>query len=158
MASANDVITDNVKASLIAEVKTVKPGDDVVLALVLDIRDGWHTYWRNPGDSGQATSINWQLPKGIEVSDIHWPYPERQYMGPVANYGYHGTAYHKVIVKTPADWPVGDPIHLTANAKWLVCEEECIPEKGQLKATIETANQTDYDSTLVNIFDQRSLW
>ena len=38
---------------------------------------GWHTYWRNPGDSGGPIEIDWDLPKGFSVSDIKWPLPER---------------------------------------------------------------------------------
>lgn len=153
-SSANEIVTDNVKATIIVDVETVKPGDEFYIALQLDIRDGWHTYWRNPGDSGQATSIDWVLPDGVVVSDIEWPYPERQYMGPVANYGYHGEAYHRVRIQTPRGWPVGQPLVLFANAKWLVCEEECIPEKGQFKLEIKTAERTEYDSDVVNVFER----
>jgi len=46
------VATDNVKARLLSEVTSVAPGQTFNVALELDIRDGWHTYWRNPGDSG----------------------------------------------------------------------------------------------------------
>ena len=146
---ANPVSTNNVNASLIADVSSVQPGEAFYVALVFDIREGWHTYWRNPGDSGQATSIDWGLEEGVTASEIEWPYPERQFMGPVANYGYHGTAYHRIKIQVSANWPVGKPIELVANAKWLVCEEECIPEKGQLKLVVDTA-----DKSLVNTANQ----
>ena len=146
---ANPVSTNNVNASLIADVSSVQPGEAFYVALVFDIREGWHTYWRNPGDSGQATSIDWGLEEGVTAFEIEWPYPERQFMGPVANYGYHGTAYHRIKIQVSANWPVGKPIELVANAKWLVCEEECIPEKGQLKLVVDTA-----DKSLVNTANQ----
>ncbi len=65
--SGNTVSTDNVKAHLESEVKSVAPGQSFWVALVFDIRDGWHTYWRNPGDSGQATRLAWTLPQGFRA-------------------------------------------------------------------------------------------
>src|SRR5260370_31889823 len=60
--SGNVVATDNVKARLVSEVSAIGPGQSFWVALEFDIRDGWHTYWRNPGDSRQATTLKWQLP------------------------------------------------------------------------------------------------
>jgi DsbC/DsbD-like thiol-disulfide interchange protein len=60
--SGSTVATDNVKARLVSEVNAVGPGQSFWIALELDIRDGWHTYWRNPGDSGEPTKLAWQLP------------------------------------------------------------------------------------------------
>ena len=63
--SGGVVATENVKARLISETSAIAPGQSVWVALELNIRDGWHTYWRNPGDSGQATTLKWQLPPGF---------------------------------------------------------------------------------------------
>ena len=63
--SGNAVATGNVKARLVSEMSTIAPGQAFWVALEFNIRDGWHTYWRNPGDSGQATSLKWQLPAGF---------------------------------------------------------------------------------------------
>jgi len=138
---SNKVITDNVKARFISQYSHVQAGQDFYVLLEIDIRAGWHTYWRNPGDSGQATSIKWQLPDGVNTSDIEWPYPERQYMGPVANYGYHGVALHRIKFTVDKGLSEGQVIPITANAVWLVCEEECIPEKGQFQFEITVADQ-----------------
>src|ERR1700675_5207329 len=70
--SGSVVATDNVKAHLVSEVSAVAPGQSFWVALELSIRDGWHTYWRNPGDSGQATTLKWQLPAGFTAGDIRW--------------------------------------------------------------------------------------
>ena len=137
---SNTVLTDNVKTKLISEYSQVEVGQTASVLLQIDIRDGWHTYWRNPGDSGQATSIKWTLPEGITASEIQWPYPERQYVGPVANYGYHGVALHRVQLTVADNWPVNKPIQIVADAKWLVCEEECIPEKGRFEMQLPVAD------------------
>src|ERR1700730_16588940 len=75
--SGSTVATENVKARLVSEVSAVGPGQVFWVALELNIRDGWHTYWRNPGDSGQATSLAWQLPPGFTAGDIVWTTPDR---------------------------------------------------------------------------------
>ena len=48
--SGNVAATDNVKARLVSETTAIAPGQAIWIALDLTIRDGWHTYWRNPGD------------------------------------------------------------------------------------------------------------
>ena len=146
------VATNNVVARLVSEQSVVRAGSRFSLALELAIRDGWHTYWRNPGDSGQATSITWDLPEGVIASEIQWPFPERQYVGPVANYGYHGVALHLIEMQVADDWPEGQPIEISAEAKWLVCEEECIPEKARLTYRLQTSANTIATESLVTTF------
>ena len=71
------VATDNVKSRLVSEVSTVAAGQSFWVALEFNIRDGWHTYWRNPGDSGQATTLAWTLPAGFTAGYIVWQTPHR---------------------------------------------------------------------------------
>lgn len=132
------VITDNVRARLLTEHRQVQPGAAVDLALVLDIRPHWHTYWRNPGDSGEPPRIDWQLPDGVTAGPIRWPLPAPIPVGPLVNYGYSDRAVHLVSLQVPADWPAGEPIPISATANWLVCEEACIPEQGAFSLTLST--------------------
>src|ERR1700685_3434527 len=127
------VSTDNVKARLISETNAIAPGQSIWVALELDIRDGWHTYWRNPGDSGQATSIKWQLPPGFTAGDIVWTTPHRFELPPLVNYGYAKHAVHLVNITAPRDLKTGAPALLSAKASWLVCSDVCIPEDADLQ-------------------------
>ncbi len=147
---ANPVSTENVTARLVAERAQVAPGDQVDLALVLDIRPHWHTYWRHPGDSGEPPRIDWTLPEGVSAGPIRWPYPDLIRVGPLANYGYSGRAVHLIALQIPVDWPVGEPVPIVADVTWLVCEEECVPERARLALTLATAAETgpaDQDQT-----------
>jgi thiol:disulfide interchange protein DsbD len=101
--------------------------------LELDIRDGWHTYWRNPGDSGEATKLTWHLPPGFAAGDIVWTTPHRFDVAPLVNYGYAKHAVHLVQITAPKDLKAGTPIELKATASWLVCSDVCIPETADLK-------------------------
>jgi thiol:disulfide interchange protein DsbD len=126
------VASDNVKARLISEVRSLGPGQSAWFALELDIRDGWHTYWRNPGDSGEATKLTWQLPPGFTAGDIVWTTPHRFEVAPLVNYGYAKHAVHLVQITAPKDLKAGTPVELEAKASWLVCSDVCIPETADL--------------------------
>ncbi len=131
--------TKHVTAELLSEHVTLRPGTTAWVALVFEIAPNWHTYWRNAGDSGEATQIDWVLPPGYSAGDIVWPPPERLPVGPLLNYGYSGEAVHLVPISVPKDARPGEEVTLTANAFWLVCEEVCIPEEGVLKLALPVA-------------------
>jgi thiol:disulfide interchange protein/DsbC/DsbD-like thiol-disulfide interchange protein len=138
----NTVATDNVKARLVSEVAAVGPGQAFWVALELDIRDGWHTYWRNPGDSGQPTKLAWQLPPGFTAGDIVWTTPHRFEIAPLVNYGYAKHAVHMVQITAPKELKPGTPVSLAAKASWLVCSDVCIPEDANLQLTLPVSAQT----------------
>ena len=151
---ANPVSTDNVKAHLIAERDSVAPGSSIWVLLHFKIRDGWHTYWQNPGDSGQATQIDWQLPEGVTAGPIHWPYPHALPVGPLMNYGYEGQAFHLAEIRVPADWPADKPLQIRAAANWLVCEKTCIPENGTFELALPGGpGSHTADSATVALFE-----
>jgi thiol:disulfide interchange protein DsbD len=131
--------TDNVRAELVAELSSVSPGASFWVALRLDIRKGWHTYWRNPGDSGEPTRIRWSLPAGVTASDIHWPFPRRIPYGPLVNYGYENRVLHLVRMQVDDRWAPGQALEATADASWLVCEDICIPEAASFRLTLPAA-------------------
>lgn len=136
LAASGPVETGNTTAELVSEAAAAAPGEPFTVALKLTPRDGWHTYWRNPGDSGLPTTIEWTLPEGATAGDIQWPVPHAVPYGPLMNYGYKDAHYLMVDITAPADWPVGQPIPLQARADWLVCEEVCIPEGTDLSIEV----------------------
>jgi len=142
------VATTNVTARLVSDVRSVAPGQSFSVALVLDIRDGWHTYWRNPGDSGQATKIAWILPAGFAAGDIEWPTPHRFELPPLVNYGYAKQAVHLVKITAPHDLPPGRPVEFDAKVSWLVCADLCIPENAELHLTLPSSAGTAAGASL----------
>ena len=139
--SGTTVATDNVKARLVSEIGAVGPGQAFWVALELDIRDGWHTYWRNPGDSGEPTKLVWQLPPGFTAGDIVWTTPHRFEIAPLVNYGYAKHAVHLVQITAPKDLKTGTSVSLAAKASWLVCSDVCIPEDANLQLTLPVSAQ-----------------
>ena len=143
LGGATTVTTDNVRASLLLEHATVSPGSTSALLLKIDIREGWHTYWLNPGDSGEATRIDWQLPSGVSVGSIEWPAPEAIPFSGFINFGYEGVAYHLLPLSIESSVAAGSEIQLQASATWLVCEEICIPETGEFTLSLPVTTSPD---------------
>ena len=134
--TGNEVRTDNVTARLVADLAAATPGGTLTLAFVQDIREGWHTYWRNPGDSGAPATLAWDLPPGVAIGPIQWPAPEAiPYFG-LMTFGHHDRLVLLDELRIPADWPAGTALPIRLEADWLVCAEICIPERGSLALDI----------------------
>ncbi len=136
--AGDTVITPHLRAQLLSEQDAIRPGQPLWLALRFTLQPEWHTYWENPGDSGEAPRIVWDLPAGYSAGAINWPTPERLPVGPLMNFGYSGEAWLLVPVSTPARIEAG-AVTLRARATWLVCREECIPERGEFELTLPVA-------------------
>jgi thiol:disulfide interchange protein/DsbC/DsbD-like thiol-disulfide interchange protein len=127
LAAAPPASGDLVKATLYAESTTIAASSTLWVDVHLAIAPGWHVYWRNPGDSGIPTTIRWTLPTGFAAGEIAWPIPERFTLGPIANYGYAGSADLLVPIAIPAAFDTGAVAPLDAAVDYLVCSEICIP-------------------------------
>jgi len=150
--SADTVVSEHLTARLIGENATTRPGDTVTVALHQKMAPGWHTYWRNPGDSGQAPSLAWDLPQGAAVAEPVWPAPHRLPFGPLVNFGYSDETALLYDVTVPADWPAGQPLTLSADAEILVCAEICIPVSGRVALDVATAVVTEKDPAAAALF------
>ena len=144
-AAASPIKTDHVTATLESEVSVVAPGERFFVALRQQIIPKWHTYWINPGDSGLPTEIDWKLPEGAAAEPIVWPAPKRLPVGPLVNYGYENDVWLLVPITAPQDARPGDTLRLEGNARWLVCEEICIPEEGVLTLDVPVGEKTTID-------------
>ncbi len=138
-ASAQSVVqTDNVRAELLSDVSAVKPGEPFWVGLRQTIRPKWHTYWKNPGESGLPTEISWSLPAGVKADPIVWPTPHLYNIEGVINYGFQDEAMLLVKITPPADLG-GTSLKVAATANWLVCEDVCIPEDGKFELSLPIA-------------------
>ncbi|WP_439577073.1 protein-disulfide reductase DsbD family protein [Elioraea sp.] len=131
--------TERVRAELLADVAAIAPGKTFRIGLDLAMARDWHTYWRNPGDSGMATEIALDLPEGWRTDGIAWPAPERLPYGTLVNFGFHDRVTLPVTVHPPRDLAPGSTITLRAEASWLVCKDVCIPEEAVFTLTLPVA-------------------
>src|SRR6266498_3905696 len=124
------------QARLILSAEAARPGETVTAGVLLKMPPGWHTYWRNSGDSGAPTKIDWQLPVGIKAGEIQWPVPEKLTVADLTSYVYHDEVLLMVPL-TLADNAAAGPKELKAQVSWLECERVCVPGKSEVKASLE---------------------
>ncbi|MBK6869206.1 MAG: thioredoxin family protein [Burkholderiales bacterium] len=149
-----EVRTDQVRATLLAHAPQGVPvglapeaaaGQPVWVGLQLEHHPDWHTYWKNPGDSGLPTELEWTLPAGVMTGDIAWPLPKLIPIGHLANYGYEGTVLLPVpLIITPEykPGPLADAMDIKLKATWLACRQECIPQDGEFTLRLPLASST----------------
>jgi len=130
------VTTPQVRAELVAHAPDgIQPGKPLWLGLKIEHQPHWHTYWKNPGDSGLPTTLTWQLPESFSAGEIVWPTPKKLPIGPLMNFGYEDTLLLPVPVVVPAGF-AGSQVEVKLRAEWLVCKEVCIPESGEFAITL----------------------
>lgn len=112
---------------LIANKSDVKGGDTIRIGIEETIYPKWHVYWKNPGDSGTPTDIEWELPPGFNVSDLEWPTPQKIPFGPLTNYGYESRVVLLQNLTLPDIIPAG-PFMVKGVVNILVCHDICVPE------------------------------
>jgi thiol:disulfide interchange protein DsbD len=129
------------QARLVLAAETARPGDTVLASVQLRMDPRWHTYWRNPGASGMATKIEWQLPPGVTAGPTQWPVPEKLPDEDLTTYIYTNEVVLIVPLKLAADVRSG-PLDLKASVSWLECDVQCVPGGADVKATLNVGTET----------------
>lgn len=137
------VDTGKVTASLVSSHDSVAPGQEFYIALRTELDDHWHTYWRNPGDSGEPVQIDWTLPEGVTAGAINWPLPRPIPTGPIVNYGFEGTPLFPVKFTVSRDVEIGSVITIVSDFYYLVCKDVCIPEQGKVSLPIAVGESAE---------------
>jgi len=128
--SGNAQRTERIEAELVSMSDWAAPGSTAVVAIRQKIAPGWHTYWRNPGDSGGPTTLTWALAGDVHAGDIVWPLPSRQPLQGLMNYGYSDVVFLPVPIEIPGDARIGVAIPLRVKALFLVCSDQmCVPDE-----------------------------
>lgn len=140
-AESQPPITQDAKhhtqVALIPETHNIRAGTPFTVGLRLTMEPGWHTYWRDPGESGLATSIRWALPDGWEASEIAWPKPTRIEQSGIVSYGYEGETLLLITITPTKKWPPDvENFTLRARVDWLECKEICLPGRADLSLTL----------------------
>ncbi|ODP38618.1 protein-disulfide reductase DsbD family protein [Sphingomonas turrisvirgatae] len=142
-AAAQPAGANNLAVELVAETDMPAPGSDVTLAFAATPDPGWHGYWKNPGDAGLETRLDWQLPRGVTASDLAYPVPTRLLIAGIMNYVYKGPFTQFATLKIPAGLAPGTPLPIRVRADYLVCTDEvCVPETENLSLTLTVGDGT----------------
>jgi DsbC/DsbD-like thiol-disulfide interchange protein len=131
-----------VRARLLADVTAIKPGEPFTAGVLLKIQDDWHIYWRNPGEAGMATSVDFSVPEGFEVGELQFPVPIRfEDPGAIVGYGYEEEVMLLATITPPQDLAAGEPMRIGADTAWLSCERVCIMGEADLELTLDVAEE-----------------
>jgi thiol:disulfide interchange protein DsbD len=150
------VTTGEVRAELVAHApEGIAPGKPVWLGLAIEHQPHWHTYWKNPGDSGLPTTLTWTLPAGAAAGEIAWPTPKRLPVGPLVNYGYEDKLLLPVPLTVGPEFK-GATLDVKLAAQWLVCKDVCIPQQGEFALKLPVQSTTAMHAALFDAA-QRAL-
>jgi thiol:disulfide interchange protein/DsbC/DsbD-like thiol-disulfide interchange protein len=150
------VSTPQLRAELLAHApQGVQAGQPLWVGLQLTHQPEWHTYWRNPGDSGLPTQIELNLPAGISAGEVQWPLPHKLKAGNLTNYGFEKTVLLAVPLTVTQQFKANatQTLDIQLHANWLVCRLECIPQEGDFALRIPVnssfaSNATAFESVL----------
>lgn len=115
--------------------ESARPGDTILAGVHFTMAAGWHIYWRNSGDSGMPTSVEWTLPAGVTAGPMQWPPPKVFTDDSLTTYGYERETMLLVPLTLASNLPAG-PIELEAKVSWLECEVACVPGDAQIAARL----------------------
>jgi thiol:disulfide interchange protein/DsbC/DsbD-like thiol-disulfide interchange protein len=125
--------TEHTSVELVSEYEAAAPGVTQWIGLYFKPKDGWHVYWKNPGDAGLPPKVEYgATPAGSKFGPLEFPTPERIPYGPLVNYGYEDSVLYPSTWVMPDDLKDGGNVTVTASVKWLVCKEECVPGRATL--------------------------
>ena len=130
---------EHAAATLKSAVKEIVPGKPFKMILLLTMQPGWHTYYKEPGDAGMPTKINWLLPDQFRASEIVWPEPEKFNDAGIITYGYENQAELTTTIYPPANLSESKNVTIKADVKWLVCKDLCVPGQASLTITLPVA-------------------
>ena len=144
----------HIQVNLLSEHTALVPGEVNWLGVHLQPEAHWHTYWLNPGDSGEPPKLQWtvtlseQIQRSQEVSmgEIHWPIPEAIPVSHLVNYGYNGESVLMIPLTMPADIATEQTLTVKLAISWLVCKEDCIPGWGNLSLVMPIAAEGEMTS------------
>lgn len=124
-------------ATVETDVSRVAPGQEFRVAVRFKLDPGWHIYWKNPGDSGMATSIRWSSNAAVSFGPIQWPAPIRFEGAGMVSFGYKDEVRLISRARAGSNLQPGSQIRIEADVAWLACEEACIPGGGMGVLTLD---------------------
>ena len=123
------------RLSLIFDRASLVPGESNWIGVRFELDPGWHIYWTNPGDSGEPPKIVWQTPSGVQAGDLQFPAPQRIPDHSLMDYGYKGNVVLLSKLTVPAEI-TSKQAEISADVKYLVCREVCVPGKDHVEAKV----------------------
>ena len=100
-----------------------KPGA-IELGFKFALKDGWHTYWLNAGDSGGPAVFEYKNNSNLVISDITWPGPQKIPYPPLMTYGFK----NDLVIPFKLTLNNLEDSQIEIKTKFLVCDDICVPQ------------------------------
>lgn len=143
-AASEEYVSTPVDARLVTAQNGVVSGAQTISGgLLLNLNDGWKTYWKSPGEVGIPPEIQWGGSENIADIRLLWPAPHRFRAFGIENFGYAKQVLFplEIVLQKP-----GEPAVLSIDVSLLVCSELCVPENFTLTLALGSDISTDADS------------
>ena len=131
-----------VEARLLINADSVMPGEVVEAGVFFEIEDGWHMYWKNPGDSGLPTELDWKI-HGADIGPLRWPAPHAfmEADGALTTHAYGDEVLLQNDLLITAS--VGERLDVAVKVDFLVCKEICIPGGVSLQRSVPVVERSE---------------
>ena len=150
----NKYFASNSSFEVIPEKNVIDAENEIFLIIRFNLEKDWHTYWINPGDSGDPASFIWELPEGFNISEPIWPTPELIPYPPLTTFGY--TNELKLLFKLSPPKQLDEINRFSVISKWLVCADVCIPQEGKVSFVLSKGRSNDFSVQNILINDVKS--
>lgn len=157
LTQASQAQQNQTKVELLLSHEETRAGEEFSALIKMAMPANWHTYWKNPGEAGLATSVEWELPDYIKAGEIQWPIPGKYGENEFITYGYSDVIYLVVPLSIADNAPSTD-IELKALVKWLECEELCVPGRSQVQSKLtigKVSKPSDQNRTILELAQKR---
>ena len=131
--NAVTVDTGHANVSLV-KYENVKGNQNIsLIGIRMDMQKNWHTYWKNPGDSGGPIKVNWSHNDNVSISEIYWPTPSLIPYEPLMTYGYKNFVIFPFEIINSNN----KNSFIEASIDFLICDDICVPEKAFIKTNLQ---------------------
>ena len=142
----------NSSAEIIHDIQSLKPNQEYLIGVKFNLDPGWHTYWKNPGDSGEKASFEWNLPDGLVLEGPFWPQPEKIPYPPLVTFGYNDQV--TVFFKLSSTQVINDDLEISLSTKWLACADVCLPQETNITTSISENSIFNLSSQMKEFFEK----
>ncbi|RME57851.1 MAG: hypothetical protein D6780_07690 [Candidatus Dadabacteria bacterium] len=115
----------------------IKKGGNAYLIFHFKIKDGWHIYWKDPGQRGLPTTVQMQEIEGIKYGKLLFPVPDILRLSDGSySYVHKGDVYLflPIIVSEKFN---GNSADIVGVLRWAECSDTlCVPHKKEFSVKV----------------------
>lgn len=136
---------DYSSVSFVSSVNKFQPGRPFIVSVRLAVEEGWHSYWENPGKAGQATKLDWKLPRGWKAEFLGWPVPMEFDTAGEISFGYEGNVDFLYRITPPMSVP-HSKVKFGLDASWMICKDQCFFSRDSLEGVFTKGSRASVNA------------